>query len=1106
MRVMSVTILFVICCALATAEEPIRHTLQVTLDPNLSSIHVVDRMTLPRDIDLSRTTFQLHGQLQLESNTNLIRTGSDTTQAGVPLQSFQLSHTDPDGTVTVSYAGALHHQLAGPQEESERSFSETPGLISKEGVFLANSTLWYPHVPNRMLSFSLDVRLPAGWTAVSQGARVLNENSSSATRVTWEENQPQDDIYLVAAPFLEYSQKAGAQTAYAFMRKAEPTLASKYLDATGQYLEMYAKLLGPYPYAKFALVENFWETGYGMPSFTLLGPQVIRFPFILHSSYPHEILHNWWGNGVYVDYSRGNWAEGLTAYLADHLLREQQGSGPEYRRDVLQKYTDYVQAARDFPLRDFQSRHNSASESIGYGKALMLFHMLRLQLGDDVFVNVLRGFYKKHQFKKASWEDFSRGVNESSGKDYGPFFQQWLEQTGAPQLELHHAENVGTQGKYATRFELAQTQAEKPFVINVPIALSIAGKPPLLTSISLTERQKTYIIDTPTPASHIQIDPQFDLFRRLDAREIPAALSQGFGSDRVVLIIPSAAAPELRQSYENLAVTWQSTQQGQIRIARDDEFTALPTQETVWVFGWENKWRDTLARALTETGAALQDATTTLDGSTLRRDTHAIVVATRNPQNPKQTWLWIGADNPRAHAGLARKLPHYRKYSYLAFTGDEPTNMLKGQWSTSHSPLVATLTGKNAIAAEKITPRPALAQLPARFSVDRMKADVSYLSASEREGRGVGSAGIDAAADYIAAALLAAGVQPAGDQAGSFFQEWEETFPPPIKKARLRNVIGLLPGTNPAFSGQSVIVSAHYDHLGFGQLNAHSGDEGKLHPGADDNASGVAVILELARAIGRSWQPERSIVFAAFTGEELGRRGSIHYVQHTSSLPTEKIIGVLNLDTVGRLGTAPLTVLGGGSAKEWIHIFRGVGFVTGLSTNVVAQDIGSSDQASFIERGVPAVQLFATAHTDFHRPTDTPDKIDYAGLVSVATIVKESLEYLSQRPEKLAFTGHGMEPIQKEMDHTTKRTGIGTVPDFSFPGPGVRVSEIVPGSTAEQVGLKKNDILVKLGEHDIRDLAHYSQLLRELKAGTSVLLSYTRDGKEHKVTVTLRSR
>ena len=192
----------------------------------------------------------------------------------------------------------------------------------------------------------------------------------------------------------------------------------------------------PYPYAKFALVENFWETGYGMPSFTLLGSQVIRFPFILHSSYPHEILHNWWGNSVFVDYEQGNWCEGLTAYMADHLIQEQRGTGGEYRRNTLQRYRDYVREGRDFPLVEFRSRHNAATEAVGYGKALMLFHMLRRELGDDTFRKGLAGFYRKHRGQRARFDDLQAAFESAAEKQLGPVFQQWLTRTGAPQLAI----------------------------------------------------------------------------------------------------------------------------------------------------------------------------------------------------------------------------------------------------------------------------------------------------------------------------------------------------------------------------------------------------------------------------------------------------------------------------------------------------------------------------------------------------------------------------------------------------------------------------------------------------------------------------------------------
>ena len=145
-----------------------------------------------------------------------------------------------------------------------------------------------------------------------------------------------------------------------------------------------------------------------MPSYTLLGPQVIRFPFILTSSYPHEILHNWWGNSVFVDYATGNWCEGLTAYMADHLIQEQRGQGEEYRRDTLQKYRSYVKDGRDFPLTEFRSRHSAATEAVGYGKTLMLFHMLRQRLGDDGFRQWAARFYRENRGKQASFSDIRK--------------------------------------------------------------------------------------------------------------------------------------------------------------------------------------------------------------------------------------------------------------------------------------------------------------------------------------------------------------------------------------------------------------------------------------------------------------------------------------------------------------------------------------------------------------------------------------------------------------------------------------------------------------------------------------------------------------------------
>ncbi len=166
----------------------------------------------------------------------------------------------------------------------------------------------------------------------------------------------------------------------------------------------------------------------------LLGEKIIRFPWILYTSYPHELLHNWWGNSVYVDFEKGNWCEGLTAYMADHLLKEQAGQGADYRRTTLQKFTDYVNAENDFPVIEFRSRNNSAEEAIGYGKCLMFNHMLRKAMGDENFIKAYQSFYKDNIYKISTFDDIQESFQQFSENDLEPIFDQWLLRKGAPCL------------------------------------------------------------------------------------------------------------------------------------------------------------------------------------------------------------------------------------------------------------------------------------------------------------------------------------------------------------------------------------------------------------------------------------------------------------------------------------------------------------------------------------------------------------------------------------------------------------------------------------------------------------------------------------------------
>ena len=534
----------------ALSNEVVHHEISITVSPQHNTLSVQDTMTLP-DTMLKRgvVQFYLHANLSPKVITEGVRLNHlkiKNKPSHVPLEWLALRFSKEklvDNKITLSYQGKIHHPVEQLGAEYARSFSVSPGIISQDGVFLSSNSYWYPRFGDELHTFNMRVVLPEKWSSVSQGQRLENSLKTPNKITTWAIDKPQDEIYLIAAKFKEYTQTSGAVESMVFLREADDQLAQKYLDTTAQYVEMYRTLLGPYPYKKFALLENFWETGYGMPSFTLLGPKVIRFPFILHSSYPHEILHNWWGNGVFVDYEKGNWAEGLTSYLADHLIKEQRGQAVNYRRNSLQKYTDFVNESRDFPLTEFRSRHSATTEAVGYGKTLMFFHMLRQQLGDQQFTRALQTFYQKYKFKYAAFADVRDVFEQVSGLDLKATFEQWVERTGAPELLVTDANAKQTEKGYVLTVGIEQIQEGEPYELRLPIAITLEGQSNAyqLTELVKTKRH-TLNLTLPDRPIRLDIDPEFDVFRRLDFNEIPDRKSTRLNSSHTdISRMPSSA-------------------------------------------------------------------------------------------------------------------------------------------------------------------------------------------------------------------------------------------------------------------------------------------------------------------------------------------------------------------------------------------------------------------------------------------------------------------------------------------------------------------------------------------------------------------------------------
>jgi hypothetical protein len=1011
---------------------------------------------------------------------------------------------------TLRYGGRIMHALQQHGGEYARSFSETPGMIASQGVFLSASSVWYPQFPGQLVSFDMRLQLPSGWRGMSQGERIAADAVAAGVAERWRCDDPQEEIYLLAGRFTEYRASGDRIEALVLLREPDPALAQQYLDATETYVELYSGLIGPYPYRKFALVENFWETGYGMPSFTLLGPKVIRFPFILHSSYPHEILHNWWGNGVYVDYGSGNWAEGLTSYLADHLIKEQRGQAVDYRRTTLQKYTDYVRSEKDFPLTAFRGRHSASSEAVGYGKTLMLFHMLRRQLGDTRFIEGLRALYREYRFRVADFAAVESVFGAVAEQPLEGFFAQWVERQGAPALRVSQP-RVQVHGEdYVLSALIEQTQNGPAYDLQVPVAVQLQGHSDAWQSeVRLQQKRNRIELRLPAVPLALDVDPEFDVFRRLHREEIPPAVSQAMGAEQVLIVLPSQAPAALQQAYRELAETWKTGNADAVEIASDVELETLPADRTVWLFGWRNRFRAELAKALDGYPFVDRGDSVRIEQTTLTRTANAVVVMARQPSSTDQALGWLAAEQPAAVPGLGRKLPHYGRYSYLGFSGAAPDNVLKGQWPVLGSPMSVQLVQDSGAAAEqtpaRLAPRQPLVAAPERFSRARLQRDVESLAADAMAGRGLGSPELERAADYIAGQLRAAGLQPGGDDGQSWFQVWQQRVDALGANVTLKNVIGILPGSDPDLAGESLVIGAHYDHFGRGAYADHAEGRGRVHPGADDNASGVAVMLELARVLARQPQP-RSVVFVAFSGEETGRLGSRHYVQNTGAYPADKAIAMLNLDTVGRLGENPVTVFGTGSADEWVHVFRGASHVTGVAVKPVGDDFGTSDQTSFIEAGVPAVQLFGSLHADIHRPGDTLDKIDFSGLVKVTELLNEAAVYLAQRPQPLTSTLAGGESRLPQAAPGKRRVSLGTVPDFGFSGPGVRLDDVRAESPAARAGLQAGDVIIAVDDAAVGDMRDYAAALKRLHPGDEIRVRFLRAGAEQTVTTRVVER
>ena len=321
------------------------------------------------------------------------------------------------------------------------------------------------------------------------------------------------------------------------------------------------------------------------------------------------------------------------------------------------------------------------------------------------------------------------------------------------------------------------------------------------------------------------------------------------------------------------------------------------------------------------------------------------------------------------------------------------------------------------------------------------------------------------------------------------------------EKGTAQNVLGRLRGAD---REHVLVIGAHFDHLGRGGAGSLAPKEqGQIHNGADDNASGTAAVLELARCLVGGPKLPYDVVFALWSGEELGLLGSEHWARNPT-FPLESVRANLNLDMVGRGDSGKLSVLGAGSAAPFSTLLAAAGARAGLAPEISlsGQGIGGSDHQTFLKREIPALHFFTGLHADYHRPSDDYERFEAAGAARVTTLVLGLVDDV-ERAGALAFV-----PAPKEAAGATPggfRTRFGSIPDYAYDGPGLRLDGTSPGGPAEKAGLLRGDVIVGFGSIDIGGMGDYMYALNAHKPGDVVVVRFLREGKEETAQVTLES-
>lgn len=1112
----------------------VEHDLSVRIVPAAHALRCEDRITVLAGPG-AETDLVLDPALALEGPPLLDGKPIELSREGARLKGFR----PPAGrsVLTLRYGGVVKDDVQSSGDLSWVAGDRTRGLVDPKGVYLAGASRWVPAPVGRssLALFHVTAWIPAPYLVVTQGSVPVREGwlgmgeplagaevrppapAEDAPQALTQWNVlkaravvPSDDLTLVAGPYVTKSRVERGITLSTFFYEQDAAIQDLWLAAAAAIVARYEPILGPYPHPKFDIVANFFSTGYGMPSFTLLGDEVIRSATAraqaMGGAIPpgyldHEYVHGWYGNGLFVDYSTGNWCEGLTTYCSNYLAKELEGpeAGRAHRRGTLEKWSMRVTGAKDVPVRSFLQKVEDTDNDIGYGKSSMIFHLARRQMGDAAFWSCVKDFTQARVGTIVSWDEWLRAFDEAAGTSVSAHVRPYLERPDAPQALIASVATREVEGGVEATVRLRQgvPPGSEPWPFFVPVRLLGAPEDRMEHEVDLSSGEATLTVSLPAKPTAVQVDPEWHTLRRIAEADLPACLERTFlAREGVVQVL--GGEKELGPLAQQVARA-----QGWRVVGADFDLAAYPGAALV-------------LRIAPEGERTLQAG-----GTTYSDPAHALLESRMEGGRARTVFTALSP----AAAARAGRLPFYGWDPWVVFQGGRPVarDPRRDEAKTTQASFSVSLEAG-------APPEP----------VARVKADLERLVSAELEGRWPGSKGhertrallkerlqawsgreawslpfqvgrwrLESSRDltvvhedgrkevlakafrpfvpgaeralatpesfeivpwdnpdilalaqdanqrltqlvvYALTPAAEAGLAPWLDSEGDLTAATEAELakpgrdgkprPRPVLPAwllgrrariapalapipraivavdvatgerlkaawdadarlalevrwnapvRCENLLGLPAPLAPAREMMDprprppvVVLCAHLDSFGL--------QDGVLWQGADDNASGVACLLEVLAQVpadavrGSEGTPGLVVLFS--DAEEWGLRGARKAAEELAE--RYDVRAVINVDTVGRAKSKPTFLVGLSTHPALAARLRGAleaaGVALGSDIDARAFPHGA-DHWPFHELGVPAITLWASEYAIMNSAGDTLDKVEPEGIATLA--------------------------------------------------------------------------------------------------------------------------